>query len=433
MKIGIPKKLDCKLIIKCMLYFVCFERLLESVGIPHTVIFLLDVANLVLLINLLTSKRILSEVWNPIIILQILVIVVGAAVALLNSVKLILIIWALRNLCRFWIFFIACKHYLKKEDADGIFKSFKRIYFINFAFILVQYVMGFRGDYLGGIFGLATGANAYCNVFFLIVCTYEIVSWFEKRTSTFKMLGFISIAVAISAVAEIKIFFVEIVLIFLMAFFLVCAIERRTKVFVKAIGIAAVGAISLFLGIRVMISMYPNFSNFFTIEGFLYHTTRESGYTGFGDLNRLTAIKSINNILFIDSKLQRIFGMGIGSTEYSSINFITSLFYKQYTYLHYFWFSHAWMYLECGYLGLILYITGFIFNGISGVKRIKKYKNDSLILMTGIILSFMTLILYLYNQSLRIESAYLLYFCFAVMRFGGDNNVGKEIPRRNRN
>ena len=92
-----------------------------------------------------------------------------------------------------------------------------------------------------------------------------------------------------------------------------------------------------------------------SVEGLTYILTRESGYTGFGDLNRLTAITSINRLgLFQSSLLNQILGLGLGGAEYSAgISFLQSAFYRSYEYLHYYWLSHAWMYIECGYLGLI--------------------------------------------------------------------------------
>lgn len=431
MSITVPTRLSCKNIIKLMLYFICFERLLESIGIPHSVIFILDVANIWLFLNIIVNKRIIKQIQNPIIATQLLVVTVGIIVALFNDINLFLIIWALRNLCRFWIFFIACKEFLKKDDIVCIFRTFIKIYVANFIVLLVQYLLGFRGDYLGGIFGTSTGANAYCNIFLLIVLTYEIVSWFEKKENNFAILGMISSSLFIAAITEMKIFFVEVVFIFIGAFILVCIIEGKIKVLLRALGIALIGVAVLLIGIRIMSTLYPNFANFFTVDQFIYHTTRESGYSGSGDLNRLTAIKTINESLFTESHIfYRFFGLGLGATEYGSINILTSAFYKKYSYWHYFWFSHAWMYLEIGYFGLILYIIGFILNGMFGLKFIKRYKKnkiDTIILMTGIILSIITVILYMYNQSLRLEIAYLLYFCFAVMKIGEYNNASRTL------
>jgi hypothetical protein len=147
---------------------------------------------------------------------------------------------------------------------------------------------------------------------------------------------------------------------------------------------------------------------------------RESGYTGSGDLNRLTAITSINKLEFFkESFTHRLFGIGLGGAEYSSSSaFLQSIFYRQYQYLHYYWFSHAWMYLECGYIGLIGYIFGFFSNVLVGIKVIRSMKRsykDTSAVMTGVILSIMTALLYIYNQSLRLEAAYMLYFTFAAI------------------
>ncbi len=421
MIIKIPTKLNCKVTIELMLIFVCIERFLESFGFPHLIIFLLDFANIYLLINLLINSKTQRSIKNPIIITQIIIVSVGIAVALFSGVKPLLILWAIRNLCRFWIFYCACIVFLRGNDVLEIFNIFKILYVINLLFFVVQYILGFRGDHLGGIFGNAVGANSYCNIFLAIVCTYELACWFNKKESTSKMLFVTLTSVLISAVAEIKFFFVELACILTLVFIIDCFIKGNTKFIIRAIMAAVIIGTMLLIGIVILGRLYPNFANFFTIDQLLYHSTRTSGYSGSGDLNRLTAIGTINSKVFSGLSVNKFFGMGLGSTEYSSWNIMTSGFYNQYSYLHYYWFLHAWMYLENGYLGLILYPAGFAINGLMGIYQLKKHKNNgapSSIIITGTILSFIVLGIYLYNQSMRIECAYLLYFCFAAMRVG---------------
>ncbi len=421
MIIKIPEKLNCKITIEIMLVFVCIERFLESIGFPHIIIFLLDLANIYLLINLFDNKKTRKSLKNPIIITQIIIVFIGIIVAFLSGVKPILIVWAIRNLCRFWVFYCACIVFLKENDVVEIFNIFEILYYINLVFFILQYLLGYRGDHLGGLFGNAVGANAYCNIFLIIVCTYEIACWFNKKKSTFQFLLIVVTSILISATAEIKFFFVELACILSLIFIIDCFIKGNTKFVVRAILAIIVIGVLLLIGIVILGRMYPNFANFFTIDQFLYNNTRTSGYSGSGDLNRLTAIGEINRTVFSDSAINKVFGMGLGSTEYSSWSFMTSEFYNEYSYMHYYWFSHAWMYLENGYIGLILYPVGFVINGFIGIKLLKKQRNNGAIfsvILTGVVLSFIILGVYLYNQSLRIECAYLLYFCFAAMRIG---------------
>lgn len=423
MKIRLFTKFNSKIIIYAMIIFVCMIRFLETLGLPHASIFLLDGFNLILLINLIRENKLFKIVSKPVGLFHILILFIGMITSVVNFVEPILVIWALRNILRFEIFFGACLSFLSEEDIKEIIKILKIIFFVNAVLFIGQYALGYRGDFLGGIFGTTTGANSYCNIFFLIICTYETVLWFERKEKTKNFMFYIGFSLVASALCEMKIFFVEIVAIVFFVFFIICLVEKKYKIIVKGIIFTIVGGIALFFGIQLMIKLYPNFANFFTIEGFLYHTTRESGYSGSGDLNRLTAIHTINNKLFNDSSILKIFGMGLGSTEYStSISFLASNFYQGYKYLHYYWLSHAWMYLECGLIGLVGYIMGFIATGFVGTKEIKKLKNEKRsteYAITGVVISFLCIILYLYNQSLRLECAYLLYFCLAAIFIGG--------------
>lgn len=406
-------------IIYGMLVFVLFERFLESFGLPHSVIFLLDAFNAILLINLLKGKKLSHWFRDPILRWQAVVFAIGIIVAVVNFVKLPLILWALRNLIRFNIFYLACTEYLQLKDVKTLFNILKCLFFVNFVLIVFEYVvLGLSGDYLGGIFGVTLGANAYMNILLILVFSYEMVMWIAKKEKIYAVALVWAIAIIESLLCEIKIFFVEMLLIIFITFLINIIIQKKVKLFIQVIGIGCVAVLGLLAAINILGRMYPNFANFFTFEGFLYATTRESGYSGAGDLNRLTAIMTINKKFFADT-MTRVFGMGLGSAEYStSLALLTSQFYQQNNYLHYFWFSHAWMYLECGYIGLIGYIFSFLSQGFCGMKLAKKLKKDPErypYLVVAIVVCFLTAVLYLYNQSLRLEIAYLLYFCFSII------------------
>lgn len=433
LQIKVPSRLDTKTTIKIMLIFICFERLFEAGGFPHGIIFLLDIGNIFLWFNLVYNQKLDKIFTSNMVKIHILIFLIGITIALINRVKILLMIWALRNLFRFYIFFGACVLYLRLEDIVNIYILLNKIFYLNAVIIAIQFVMGYRQDWLGGLFGSVSGANAYSNVFILIVCTYNIAKGFEQHEDSAKAFGIVLISFAIAVVTETKVFFFEIVAIIILTVIIIGIVERKYKIFFTGAIIVVAVAIGVLVGAEYVGKLYVSKSNadFLSIEGLKYILTRESGYTGFGDLNRLTAIGSINKLEFFkDSIFNRIFGMGLGAAEYSSsITALKSDFYFQYEYLHYYWFSHAWMYLECGYLGLIGYIVGFFSNipyGIKLIRVIKKNRKDASVIITGIILSIMTLLLCIYNQSLRMESAYLLYFGFAAIYVGGREIYGKK-------
>ena len=403
-----------------MILFVIFERLLESVGVPHSIIFLLDIANLYLFANLLVEYKLHRLFTASIVKIHFIIFALGIIVAILNGVKPQLIIWSIRNFLRFYIFFMACVIYLNDKDIDIFYELLTIFFYINIIILLIQYAMGYRGDFLGGLFGTQTGANTYNNILQLILCTFYISHWFEKKSGAVKAILVIISSLLISIITETKVFLFELVLIIGLSVLVIGIVERKYKVLVKGFLIGIIAACGIILSAKYIAILYPSLSNsdFMSVKGLIYILTRESGYTGSGDLNRLTAITSINKLEYFQSNLlHQLFGLGFGSAEFSSkISFLQSVFYKNYQYLHYYWFSHAWMYIECGYLGLIGYMFGFFSNipiGIKVVRLLKWYGKDTTAVITGIVISIMTLLLCIYNQTLRIEIAYLLYFVFA--------------------
>lgn len=429
LRIGIKKKKQTTNCIFFMILFVIFERILESFGVPHSVIFLLDIANVYLFMNLCVGHKVQWIFSTGFVKTHIFIFTVGFVVALLNGVSLQLIIWAMRNLLRFYVFFGACVAYLNGKDVDDFYELLAKLFYFNVVILLVQYMMGYRGDFLGGLFGTATGANTYNNVLQIIVCTYFVSRWFEKREGAKQPILIIILSLFISVLTETKVFLFEVVLIIGLSVVMIGIVERKYKVLAKGVLIGGLAVLGVFFGARYIATLYPSLSNsdFMSVEGLTYILTRESGYTGFGDLNRLTAITSINRLgLFQSSLSNQILGLGLGGAEYSAgISFLQSAFYRSYEYLHYYWFSHAWMYIECGYLGLIGYMLGFfsiVPTGVKIVRMLKKRGLDASVVVTGMVISILTLLLYIYNQTLRLEAAYLIYFVFA-----GIYVKGKEL------
>lgn len=416
-------------IIYLMLVLIITIRFFESFGVPHSFFFVLDFLNIYLLIRLIWENKIWKYLKLPLVKWQMIVFIIAIFVALFNNIKILQIIWALRNLVRFLIFFSACSEYLNLNNVEEIFGILKKLFWINSIFIIFEYiVLGLTGDYLGGLFGTALGANTYMNIFLIVVFCYEICQWLERKEKLRNLILISALSLIECVLCEIKIFVLEMAVIILCVLIIDMFVERKVQNLLKLFFIVIIASIGLVLAINAIGKMYPNFSDFFTAEGFMYATMRESGYSGVGDLNRLTAITMINKIIFPVADIKRMFGMGLGSAEYSTgVKFLTSKFYEMYNGLHYYWFSHAWMYLECGYFGLIGYIISFYSQALNGIKSIRKEnKNRFSYLLISVIMCLITLILYLYNQSLRLEIAYLLYFGIAVMMIIRKDNINSE-------
>ena len=85
---------------------------------------------------------------------------------------------------------------------------------------------------------------------------------------------------------------------------------------------------------------------------------------------------------------------------------MSSAFYRQYEYLHSRWFSHAWIFLEQGVIGLVLTTAFFLSIDISILKKRKKSEE----LYDLAVFSFIPtcIIGLIYNSALELETAYLI-------------------------
>ena len=271
---------------------------------------------------------------------------------------------------------------------------------VNVVLTLYQYfVMKLTQDNLGGIFGVERGVNAYSNTFLCAICTYMIVMYLSKKVKLLPMLLIFASSLLIAALAELKIFFIEIVLILLLAVLFSRASVRAMKiVFFSVVGLVA--SFALFA------QLFPEHAAILMNWKLLLEYTTESiqGY----NISRLSAFSEINRIFFKDNVWLNLFGYGFGNCESGSA------FYEIYGHYNYVWFTHQVTFLETGYAGVILYALFYVIVYIHARKSKKQDpKNAHYYTLTQII-CLLTPIWFMYNQSMRIECAYLIFFLLAI-------------------
>ena len=121
--------------------------------------------------------------------------------------------WGLRNNFRFYIAFFAFILFFDQEDANFFINLFDKIFWLNAAVSLVQFAMGYRQDYLGGLFGVEKGCNAYSIIFFSIIIGKSLLCFMEQKESALLCFSKCGAALIISAMAELKFYFIIFVLI----------------------------------------------------------------------------------------------------------------------------------------------------------------------------------------------------------------------------
>ena len=397
-----------------------FGTLNDFIGLPYGIRYLLDLAWASLMVYLVRYYYAGNGRNTKVIILGISIFFVYAALIYLVEYQSILyFVWGSRNNLRFYVVFLAVAAFISIKDIERYLAIFDKLFWVNIVVSLVQFfVWGYNQDHLGGIFGIEKGCNAYNNIFFCLVLTKSIVFYLQKKEKTWVCVLKCAAALLVAALAELKFFFVEFVIIAVLAVLFTDFTWRKLLVVVG-------GAVLVSLGSFLLAMVFPSFAGFLSIDVLWDMATSDKGYTSSGDLNRLNAIPQINK-LWLKNWSQRLFGLGLGNCETSSMTFLNTPFYQEHGWRHYTWLSYAFMYLECGWIGLIFYFGffGWVFLKARKIALYMTGMEKSYCLLTAII-SICCMITAIYNSSLRTEAGYMAYFILAIP-FVLERNYSRE-------
>lgn len=317
-------------------------------------------------------------------------------------------LWGFRNNFRFYVAFLAFAAFLKERDIEGLLKLFDKLFWIHVIASLIQFNrFDIEQDLLGGIFGTQQGSNGFSNIFMVIVLARSVVFYLTKQESTAACFSKCAAALLVAVMSELKFFFVEFILIIALAALFTGFSWRKLLIIIGSVAAVLTGAI-------LLTRLFPYFSDWFSVEWFVETALSAQGYTGSGDLNRLTAVFSIND-LWLKNWGQRLFGLGMGNCDTSSFDFLNTPFFRQNGDMHYSWMSYAHMYLECGWIGLTFYF-GFFAAAYFKIRKIERSAGPDLQTYCRIarILAVLCIPISFYNASLRAESSYLAYFVLAI-------------------
>ena len=386
-----------------------FGLLNDLLGLPWMIRYSLDVAWFFLLLLAIRFSRLTDT--RPIkgfVGWICLFLLYTAAVYLIQFQSPLYYLWGVRNNFRFYAVFFAFALFLTPRDIQDYLNVFDNLFWLNFVVSLVQFfVLGLEGDYLGGIFGSEKGANGYTNIYFAIVISKSLLFYLDKRESAWHCASRCAAALLVAALAELKFFFVEFVVILLLAALITDFTWRKFWVIVGGLGAVAAGA-------ALLVTIFPHFRGFFSLEWFMENSLSDKGYTASGDLNRLNAIPQVNE-LWLTTRSQRLFGLGLGNCDTSTFAIVNTPFFEENYRMHYTWLSTSFMYLECGWIGLIFFFGFFVLAFLRSLRIAKQ--------CTGIARSYCRLstimavccvMIAVYNGSLRTEAGYMAYFVLAI-------------------
>lgn len=313
----------------------------------------------------------------------------------------------LSNNGRYFIFFFGCILFLKAQQRDVYMKIWDGLFWLNFLLSVYQYfVLDIKWDYLGGIFGTQPGCNAYTNVFFTVSVTLSILRYMNQQEKAWQCLARCGAALIVTAMAELKIFVLEFAGILVLAVLLTKFSRRKLYLIIGG----ALGAVAC---VKLMTTIFPGWVGWFSFKNIWETATSAMGYTGVGDWNRLTAVPIAWNEYLLTWP-QKLFGLGLGNCDFSAVAQMTSPFYNENWTTNYYMFSSGLIMLETGLIGLIAYVGFFLMAFWSANRLLRSGEGDVVYCQLTEILALMSLVLFIYNCTLRTEVGYMLYFAMAL-------------------
>ena len=382
--------------------------LTELLPFPSAVKYTIDLGWLLLILFMVKSGMCLPNRYSQHLLIVVLAFFAFTVVGFLLGYQSVLYyVWGFRNNARFFVFFFACILFLNPKSVDPLLQLLDTLFVINFFITLYQFfILDISQDFLGGIFGVEAGYNGYTNIFMVIVITRSILRYLNYTESTTSCLVKCAMALLITALAELKIFLVEFVLIIFLAMLV-------TKYSQRKIVLLCCAFIGLVLSMQLLVTVFPYWADKLNVTEMWEEIASDEGYTDAGDLNRITAVPMAME-MFLHTLPQKLFGLGLGNCDTSTFSFLNTPFYEENSWLHYSWFSSSFLVLETGLVGLALYVLFFIliFFAVRNLEHSGKGNMEYCQLAS--VLSVMCLILIIYNVSLRMESGYMIFFVLAL-------------------
>lgn len=406
-----------RMLLRIILWYLFAWILIGYLKFPKAIVYFGDVLNLyVFLCAIKYCNREKIVPHNLSLLFMVLFIVTGLISAIANFVSPMLVFWGLRNNLRYFIFFYSSLVFIDVKTVQYVLKLVAILFWVSFPLCLYQrYFISYSnemiiGDYIGGVFWGFQGVTAPLNVILIIYTIYITSRFFDNKCNVWYFFSAIIAALLMAAMSELKVFIVEIVVIVIWVM-----IQKRVswKTWLLCIvGIMGSGiVINWFVVLNGTGRGYYT-TDLFSLQSMLEIVTADSGYDGIGDVNRLNGIKVLNERFFSNDILGTLFGLGIGNADYANFNILTSDFYKNYSSLHYQWFSTTFVFIETGIVGVIMYAMIIISAFAQGAKTLGKRNPIS---GCYYILLIMMLFLCIYNTSLRNEHcAFILYFLLAL-------------------
>ncbi len=395
------------LVLWIVIFPLLWGTLFDFLHLPGIMKYTVDAAWFILFLSMIVQKRAtVQKKIYPLFLLVIFFLLYSLVLYLLNYQSVLYFFWGVRNNFRYYAFFFAVVYYFSYRDVKTVFSLFDIAFWINTVVVLVQYFFfGYRQDYLGGIFGVQQGCNGYMIIFLSIVVGYSMLRYMNKIEPAVLCFSKCGISLLIAAFAEMKVFFAFFILILVLCSFFTAFSWKKVLLFL-------VSAVFVFFGSSLLADIFNSDHSALSLE-YLWKLATQENYSAVESVNRLSAIPTLSRLILTEP-MERIFGLGLGNCEMSSIDIFNTPFHQQYSYLRYTFFSCARLFLEVGCVGIVFYFSFFLICATLIWRRMKAGKGNPLICQVGIIVSILCVISTFYNVSLHVESGYMAYLFLAL-------------------
>ena len=413
MVIRLRKRTDCEKLIFAILAITFLEGIL-SIFIPqiHPIFYLTDVFNLVLLCAAFFKgffkklyKGNLRYFWICFIIFSLCTVMSMIA----DFSNIVLHLWGIRRIYSNFIFFFACVFFERSDELRFV----EKLFVLNLLISILEVMLGYRQDYFGGIYGVSFGdVNGPLHLLLLIIATKSIIYYINKKKSLTEMIFVLASIVMIAAFAELKVFFVECVLLIVL-----CSLV--TKFSFKKLLLFVAGAIGAAIGMKFLFVIFPDINrNMFSAIGIWNYLTNPGGYVGqfagnAGDMNRLAFWDKSMDLL--PGTFDKLFGLGIGNCEYINFLNLQSAFYASNFSLHYYMFPLAMILLQQGIIGMTMYILLFVTLFLAVKRQKNTIKNGDVSLYQIVeVLCLMAFVITVYDTSLFGKGGLLFFYVLSL-------------------
>ena len=384
-------------------FMILIPFAISELGVMRNILYLADAMNIFLL--LATLRKGVQKYYKQVVILAISIILIGFSGYCLYGESFLAFMWGLRNTLRYLAFMINCISFFDKNDVINFLAKMEILLPFNFLLGAFQFfVQGKSGDFLGAMFGTLVGANGYLIAYLCMILTYVFSKYIFSRVGLLRVLIDIFMVLMLSIFAELKIMFILIAVICIVAILL-------SKYRLRTGGIIILSVVLLFFGMKLLAIYNPvSLSYMNSLEQLQWYFT--NSYSSQGGIGRSNGFDVINQQFFNGNYLKQVIGLGLGQCDYSVIRLFSSKFYDQYGWLNYRLFFYAMTYLEMGVLGLCAYAM-FVGRVFIEACKIKDYLFPWISYMCRFN-AVIVVIMAIYNFTLRSEPGYIWAFLLAI-------------------